>query len=66
MANRRCVRVIRVRQTMLPSKAGLIGLKKTTAKEFASRGIRCNAVAPGFIRSAMTDVLSDDVKKRIS
>ena len=46
------------------SKAGLIGLTKTTAKEFASRGIRCNAVAPGFIRSAMTDVLSDDVKKK--
>lgn len=46
------------------SKAGLIGLTKTTAKEFASRGIRCNAVAPGFISSAMTDVLSDDVKKK--
>lgn len=44
------------------SKAGLIGLTKTTAKEFSSRGIRCNAVAPGFIRSAMTDKLSDDVK----
>lgn len=46
------------------SKAGLIGLTKTTAKEFASRGIRCNAVAPGFIRSAMTDVLTDEVKKK--
>lgn len=46
------------------SKAGLIGLTKTTAKEFASRNIRCNAVAPGFIQSAMTDVLSDDVKKK--
>lgn len=46
------------------SKAGLIGLTKTTAKEFASRGIRCNAVAPGFIESAMTDKLSDDVKKK--
>ncbi|MCC8161271.1 MAG: 3-oxoacyl-[acyl-carrier-protein] reductase [Oscillospiraceae bacterium] len=46
------------------SKAGLIGLTKTTAKEFASRGIRCNAVAPGFIRSAMTDVLADDVKQK--
>lgn len=45
------------------SKAGLIGLTKTTAKEFASRGIRCNAVAPGFIQSAMTDKLSDDVKQ---
>ena len=46
------------------SKAGLIGLTKTTAKEFASRGIRCNAVAPGFIASAMTDALPDDVKKQ--
>lgn len=46
------------------SKAGLIGLTKTTAKEFSSRGIRCNAVAPGFIQSAMTDQLSDDVKKQ--
>ncbi|MCD8391175.1 MAG: 3-oxoacyl-[acyl-carrier-protein] reductase [Firmicutes bacterium] len=45
------------------SKAGLIGLTKTTAKEFASRGIRCNAIAPGFIESAMTDKLPDDVKK---
>ena len=44
------------------SKAGLIGLTKTTAKEFSSRGIRCNAVAPGFIQSAMTDKLPDDVK----
>ncbi len=46
------------------SKAGLIGLTKTTAKEFAKRGVRCNAVAPGFIRSAMTDVLSEEVKKK--
>lgn len=46
------------------SKAGLIGLTKTTAKEFASRGIRCNAVAPGFIASAMTDKLDDDTKAK--
>lgn len=45
------------------SKAGLIGLTKTTAKEFAKKGIRCNAVAPGFIQSDMTDKLSDDIKK---
>lgn len=45
------------------SKAGLIGLTKTTAKELASRGITCNAVAPGFIRSAMTDKLTDAVKE---
>jgi len=44
------------------SKAALIGLTKTIAKEYASRGIRANAVAPGFIQTAMTDVLSDEVK----
>ncbi len=45
------------------SKAGLIGLTKTVAKEFSARNITCNAVAPGFIRSAMTDVLAEDVKE---
>ena len=44
------------------SKAGLIGLTKTVAKELAARNIRCNAVAPGFISSAMTDQLSEEVK----
>ena len=46
------------------SKAGLIGLTKTTAKEFAKKGIRANAVAPGFIKSDMTDKLSDEVKEK--
>ena len=45
------------------SKAGLIGLTKSVAKEYASRGIRVNAVAPGFIKSKMTDVLPDEVKE---
>jgi 3-oxoacyl-[acyl-carrier protein] reductase len=44
------------------SKAGLIGLTKTVAKEFASRNITCNAVAPGYIATAMTDSLSEKVK----
>ena len=44
------------------SKAGLIGLTKTIAREVASRGITCNAVAPGFITTDMTDVLPDAVK----
>ena len=45
------------------SKAGVIGLTKTTAKEFGARGINVNAVAPGFIQTAMTDVLSDSVRE---
>jgi len=43
------------------SKAGVIGLTKTSAKEFAKRNVRVNAIAPGFIQTAMTDKLSDEV-----
>ena len=45
------------------SKAGIIGLTKATAREVASRGITVNAIAPGFIETDMTDVLSDKVKE---
>ncbi len=44
------------------SKAGIIGLTKTAAKEFGRRGITVNAIAPGFIETDMTAVLSDEVK----
>ncbi|MBU1086064.1 MAG: 3-oxoacyl-[acyl-carrier-protein] reductase [Candidatus Omnitrophica bacterium] len=45
------------------SKAGLIGLTKSVAKEVASRNIRVNAIAPGFIETKMTQILTDDVKQ---
>ncbi len=44
------------------SKAGLIGLTKSVARELAPRGVTCNAVAPGFIVTEMTDALSDEVR----
>lgn len=44
------------------SKAGVIGMTKTIAKEYAGRNITCNAVAPGFIDTAMTQALPEDVK----
>jgi 3-oxoacyl-[acyl-carrier protein] reductase len=47
------------------SKAGLLGLTKTIARELASRSITCNAVAPGFIETDMTEVLPEAVKKGI-
>lgn len=45
------------------SKAGIIGLTKTMARELASRGITVNAIAPGFVNTEMTEVLSDQVKE---
>ncbi len=47
------------------SKAGVIALTKSTAKELAARNIRVNAVAPGFITSKMTEVLPDDIKAKM-
>jgi len=46
------------------SKAGLIGLTKSTAKEFAPKGITCNAVTPGLIQSHMTDALPEEVRQK--
>ena len=47
------------------AKAGVIGLTKTVAREYAGRGILCNAIAPGFIASDMTAVLGEDLEKKI-
>lgn len=47
------------------SKAALIGMTKTTAKELGSRNIICNAIAPGAIQTAMTDVLPESVKEKM-
>lgn len=47
------------------SKSGLIGLTKSVAKELAAKNINCNAIAPGFIDTAMTDVMTDEAKERL-
>lgn len=47
------------------SKSGIIGMTMSLAREVGSRGITVNAVAPGFIQTAMTDVLSDDIKEQM-
>ena len=47
------------------SKAGLIGFTKSIAREFASRGVTANAIAPGFISTDMTSVLSDEVRSAV-
>ncbi|BDP83845.1 hypothetical protein EfmAA610_10550 [Enterococcus faecium] len=46
------------------SKAGVVGLTKSVAREAATRGITCNAIAPGFITTDMTEVLADKVKEQ--
>ncbi len=48
------------------SKGGVIAFTKSVAKESASRGITANAIAPGFIKTKMTEVLSDDVKEKLT
>jgi len=48
------------------SKAGVIGLTKTTAREFAARGITVNAVAPGFIATAMTEAIPEKAKQELN
>jgi 3-oxoacyl-[acyl-carrier protein] reductase len=45
------------------SKAGIIGFSKSIAKEYGSRGVRCNAIAPGFIATEMTDALDEKTKE---
>ena len=47
------------------SKAGLIGLAKSVARELAGKGVTCNVVAPGFITTEMTDVLNDKIKETV-
>ena len=48
------------------SKAGLIGFTKSVARELASRNVTCNAVAPGFIATSMTEKMTDDAKTALS
>ena len=48
------------------SKGGVIALTKTTARELGSRGINVNAIAPGFIQTAMTDELSEEIRQKIA
>lgn len=47
------------------SKAGLVGLTKSVAKELGSRGITCNAVAPGFVETDMTEGLTEEFRKKV-
>ncbi len=76
MLKQRCGRIINISSVIgqvgnmgqanyAASKAGIIGLTKSMAKEMATRGITVNAVAPGFIESDMTDLLNDSIKEQI-
>ena len=56
---------MQVKQTMPHQKLGIIGFTKSLAKELGSRNILVNAVAPGYIQTAMTDVLKDEIKDKI-
>ncbi len=73
MAKNRCGKIINIssvsgimgnvgQANYAASKAGLIGLSKTIAKEYALRNINCNVIAPGFIKTDMTDKLNDNIK----
>lgn len=48
------------------SKAGIIGMTKSTAKELARKNVTCNAIAPGFIQTKMTDAMTDEAKSEIT